>query len=91
MLNRRVHVLFDESDYVLMEQIASKRGISVGELIRDATKEAVAKKRDEELIGRKRKITELMKWRRKMTARNKKRKPLTVAEIKELINYGRRY
>lgn len=91
MLNRRVPILFEEKNYLMLAALAREESQSFGELVRrtmDEKLKLAAKKQTEE---RMKTWDELMAWRKKMKAKNKNKKPLTVQEIKDLVNYGRKY
>lgn len=84
-------MLVEEDKYLIMVDLAREENLSVGELIRRTMEEKLNKAKIREMEKRKKAWDGIMEWRRKMRARNKSKKPLTVREIKELIDYGRRY
>ncbi len=47
-LSRRVEILFDEGEYEAIRQEAARRGVSVGELLREAVRRAYLRPSEEE-------------------------------------------
>jgi sugar phosphate isomerase/epimerase len=48
VLSRRVEVLFDEGEYEALRREAARRGVSVGELLREAVRRAYLRPSEEE-------------------------------------------
>jgi len=81
MLNKRVHLLFDNQLWTMLLSLAEAKKTSVAKLVRDAVAEKYIK--ESELATRRKAIESILKHR-----------PLPVKgkiDYKALINYGRRY
>lgn len=81
MLTKRTNILFEPQifDYLLF--LAKKQKTSIGELIRKAVKKVYL---DENPDIKKRAFENIIKIRKTI-------KPIKLSEIKEFINYGRKY
>lgn len=89
MLNKRVPILFEESDYLRLAEVAREEKLSVGEVVRRAMRQkmALAGKR---LVARRREaLRQIGEWRKKFLAGN--RGGLSAAEILQLVREGRKY
>lgn len=82
MLNKRTQILFDDNLWLQLCALAKAREISVGELVRKAVKRAYFQE------NKKIKMAKAMKT---ILEIRKKLKKITAEEIKEMINYGRKY
>lgn len=81
MLNKRVHMLFDNQLWTMLSSLAQAKKTSVAKLVREAVSEKYIK--ESELAARRKAIESILKHR-----------PLPVKgkiDYKALINYGRRY
>lgn len=84
MLNRRVHILFDQKTFDFLEKKAKNEDVSVAALIREAVKETYLRVPDAELLRRKKVAQDIAEWQ----AYIGKQKNIN---YKELIKYGRKY
>lgn len=82
MLTKRTQILFDENCWKKILVLAKTKNTSVGNLIRVAIKETYFKE------DKKKQIAEAMEEISKI---RKNLKKVTYKEIKEMINYGRKY
>lgn len=80
MLNKRTNILFDENLWKTLTQEASRQGISVGKLVREAVSKMYS--RDEELEERQKALEHILKIRKISK---------TPIDYKALINHGRKY
>jgi len=90
MLNKRLHILVEERDREMLERLASIKNISVAELVRGAVRNSISDGWKEEQEKRKLAWSQISDWRKKLQKFNKDKKPLTVTQIRELINYGQK-
>jgi len=81
MLTKRTNILFEEELFQHLVSLATKNGTSVGDLVRKAVEKAYPKKQGDKRLNAYNKIISLRKNIKKIS--NK--------EIKEFINYGRKY
>jgi len=79
MLTKRTNILFDQSLWEKLSDLARESGVSVGELIRRAVRERYIEN------GRQEKIAKAIETIRAL------RKPQKNVNYKKLINYGRRF
>lgn len=84
MLNKRVHILFEEEKFNLLELLAMEKGQSVGELVRFAVQRIFIEPKEKELSDREKAFEALGKLQ--LLTRQKGR-----VDYKELIEYGRKY
>lgn len=82
MLTKRANILFEETDWQMLTTLASQQKTSVGHLVRRAVKTAY---RDTPLAR-----THALIRAERLTIKHRI-KSLSPAEIKEYINYGRKY
>ena len=80
MLDKRINILLEKEKYLRLIQLARVEGVSISEIIR----RAVSKLYFSESKSRKQAVAKVKEIRKTLS------KPLTVSEIKEYINYGRR-
>ena len=81
MLTKRTNILFDEEQFAYLAALASKNNTSVGDLVRKAVVKVYYQEPHDKRIDAYNKILALRKGIKKIT--NK--------EIREFINYGRKY
>ena len=79
MLNKRVHVLFDNQLWTMLLNLAEAKKTSVAKLVRDAVKTAYVK--DAELEERRKVIEEIERIRPHLKSK---------LDYKAMINYGRK-
>lgn len=85
MLNKRVHVLFDQREHSLLGMIAGIRGLSVGELVRRAVAERYLSGKEHELELRKMVFENLKNWQKEIGI---SKQP---TDYKKLVSYGRKW
>ncbi len=88
MLNKRVPVLFEEKNYLLLAELAREENQSFGEMVRRTMDEKLKIAARKQVEKRKRAWKEIVAWRKKFLA---KRKGLTASEILDLVREGRKY
>lgn len=81
MLTKRTNILFEEELFRRLVALASKNGTSVGDLVRKAVIKTYPKKKIDKRLDAYNKILSIRKNIKKIS--NK--------EIREFINYGRKY
>lgn len=81
MLNKRTHILFDQSMWQMLTNLSIAKRESVGKIVRDAVKTVYMK--TDELETRRKAIESILK-NRPAPAKGK-------IDYKALINYGRRF
>lgn len=81
MLQKRTNILFEKEVFQKLERIASKEGISIGELVRRAVKKTYL---EEDVKNKRQAIFEEILKIRPQAVKGK-------INYKELINYGRKY
>ena len=81
MLTKRTNILFEEEVFRYLVALANKNGTSVGDLVRKAVIKSYPRK----------KIDKRLKAYNKILALRKNVKNISNKEIKEFINYGRKY
>lgn len=79
MLNKRVHMLFDNQLWTMLSSLAEAKKTSVAKLVRDAVKTAYVK--DAELEERRKVIEEIERIRPHFKGK---------LDYKAMINYGRK-
>lgn len=87
MLTKRTNILFDEDLFQYLVFFAQKNKTSVGDLVRKAVVKVYVNNTNENLklkALRLRAYNNILKLRKKI-------KPIADHEIKEFINYGRKY
>lgn len=82
MLSKRTNILFDEKMWDTLTQEAKRQKKSVGAVVRYAIERTYVSQ--EQLKERRDAIDSILKTRKYI-------KPIKPSEIKELINYGRKY
>ena len=82
MLTKRTNILFEEEVYRYLVALANKNGTSVGDLVR----KAVIKVYQKPDLTQKR-----MKVHKEIIKLKKGFGKISLKEIKEMINYGRKY
>lgn len=80
MLNKRTNILFDTESWEQLEYVAKKRGVSHGEVVRDAVRKTFEEERIQD--RRQKAIGDIRKIRKQIKGHT---------DYKELINYGRKY
>mgnify|MGYP001578099379 CR=1 FL=1 len=85
MLNRRTNLLLDEGTYQSLFILSKEKGISVGEIIREALKEKYSGKDAVKIKRRMEAVKAIMDLWKKTMRRGKK------TDYKALIEYGRRF
>jgi hypothetical protein len=87
MLNKRVQTLFDQATWQLVHESAINMNISFGEALRQAANYAFKTKKIHKVKDKK------VDLRAELAAIHKDMKPLHLSfkEIKEMVEYGRRY
>ena len=83
MLQKRTNILFDLDTWKRLSDLAREQHTSVGELTRKAVKKMYL---EEDIYERRRRAIEETKRLRKQIKRT-----FTATDIKEMINYGRKY
>ena len=81
MLNKRVHILFDEKEHQLISMLALMENISVGELVRTAVRKQFLDNRLE-TKNRRQAVDNLLAWQKKIGI-------FPGINYRELIEYGR--
>lgn len=81
MLNKRVHILFDEKEHQLISMLALRENISVGELVRTAVRKQFLDNRLE-AKNRRQAVDTLLAWQKKIGT-------FPGINYRELIEYGR--
>lgn len=81
MLAKRTNILFDQRVFDHLLFLAKKQKTSIGELVRKAVKKVYL---DEGADEKKQAFENIIKIRKTI-------KPIKLSEIKEFINYGRKY
>lgn len=81
MLNKRVHVLFDEKEHQLISMLALKENTSVGELVRTAVRKQFLDS-SLEAKNRRQAVDKLLVWQKKIG-------PFPGINYRQLIEYGR--
>ena len=81
MLTKRTNILFEEEVFRYLVALANKNGTSVGDLVRKAVIKAYPKKINDKRMKVHKEIIKLKKGFGK----------ISLKEIKEMINYGRKY
>lgn len=81
MLTKRTNILFEEELFRHLVALASKNSTSVGDLVRKAVIKTYPKKINDKRMDAYNKIIELKKGLGQISTK----------EIKEMINYGRKY
>ncbi|OGC95787.1 hypothetical protein A3H89_00980 [Candidatus Amesbacteria bacterium RIFCSPLOWO2_02_FULL_48_11] len=89
MLDKRVQILFDKKDYQLLEKVAGKEAVSVGELVRLSVRKQLAVHREVEKRKRRAVFESVQNWRRKFMTKN--RPKITSEEILGWVREGRKY
>lgn len=84
MLNKRTQILFDEKTFTFLTLLASQYNSSVGALVRRAVNKVYLNEETSQKTAQKSAFEEIIKLRKTI-------KPISDKEIKELINYGRKY
>lgn len=82
MLNKRTQILFDDNLWFQLCALAKMKETSVGDLVRKAVKGTYFQE------NKKRKMAEAMET---IINIRKNLKKVSAKEIKEMINYGRKY
>lgn len=82
MLTKRTNILLEKTDYQLLEALAKRQRISVGELIRRAIAKTYKRKIESELEQRQKRILAIMKLWEKIKVKE--------IDYKSLIEYGRK-
>lgn len=82
MLNKRAQILFEDETFSFLAALANREETSVGDLVRKAVKRTYFQE------NKKRKMAEAME---RVSEIRKTLKKVTYKEIKEMINYGRKY
>ncbi len=81
MLNKRTNILFDQNIFDCLAGLADKENTSLGDLVRKAVIKVYFPTANNK---RQKAIDKTIKLRKKI-------KNISLSEIKELINYGRKY
>lgn len=81
MLAKRTNILFDQRVFDHLLFLAKKQKTSIGELVRKAVKKVYL---DEGADEKKQAFENIIKIRKTIN-------PIKLSEIKEFINYGRKY
>lgn len=81
MLNKRVHVLFDEKEHEQISRLALRENTSVGELVRTAVRKQFLDS-SLEAKNRRQAVDKLLAWQKKIG-------PFPGINYRELIEYGR--
>ena len=84
MLNKRVHILFEEEKYKLLNALAAEKGSSVGELVRVAVQRVYVEPREKQFSDRQKAFDRLKQWQKKIGT-------FKGLDYKALIEYGRKY
>jgi hypothetical protein len=80
MLNKRTQILFDQSLWQMLLELAKNKKISIGQLVREAVKERFDK---EYVLEQREKAIESTLSNRLLSKKK--------IDYKKLINYGRKY
>lgn len=84
MLNKRTQILFDNNCWFELRALARAQNTSVGELVRKAVNKVYLEDRSSRKAAKQAAFEKILELRKKI-------KPITSKEIKEFINYGRKY
>ena len=85
MLTKRVQVLFEPSEYSLVQTLAKNKGVSMGEFLRSTVRKQVAGDWKDKVTSRRKVINEIRAWRKKVAVK------ASVEEILEWIRADRKY
>jgi hypothetical protein len=84
MLTKRTNILFNEEVFQYLIALAHKKNKSVGDLVRKAVIKVYYKNNNNKQSKRAQAIDKIIRMRKSI-------KPISSKEIRELIEYGRKY
>lgn len=84
MLNKRTQILFDHDFWNELLVLAKARDVSVGELVRNALKETYFQKDKKQKMLKEKAFENILGLRKTI-------KSVSAEEIRQFINYGRKY